>query len=286
MSTELSPSSVLSLAKICEYLAVKNTSRDNVFRGGGINSKLAQTIYLERMGIQNRFNLNPSDPTLIGTANYLFSLLINSGEAQTIQNNLAGSLPVITGPANQSGIVGFNASFSVSVAGTGPFQYLWFRNGVALPSQTTNTLSVPNAQLTDNGATFFVQVTNAAGSVISNTATLTVTASIVGFLYYNASDPGPTLQGGSDPFTYQQSYSITHNANISVAIPSGATPNMYLVFKIPSGESAKTIWANGAFNFGNFPDSVFQTPTTFGGFTYYYTRVSATMDSSTPFIMS
>lgn len=286
MSTELSPSSVLSLAKICEYLAVKNTSRDNVFRGGGINSKLAQTIYMERMGIQNRFNLNPSDPTLIGTSNYLFSLLTNSGEAQTIQNNLAGSLPVITGPANQSGLVGFNASFSVSVAGTGPFTYLWFKNGVALPSQTTNTLSVPNAQLSDSGNQFFVQVTNATGTQTSGTATLTVTASIVGFLYYNASDPGPTLQGGSDPFTYQQSYSITHNANISVAIPSGATPNMYLVFKIPSGESAKTTWFNTALNNGTFPDSAFQTPVTFGGFTYYYSRVAVSMDSTQPFVMS
>src|ERR1700744_4108805 len=101
MATELSPSAVLSLAKICEYMAVVNTSLDNVFKGGSINESLAQTIYLERSGIQNRFNLNPSDPTLIGTSNYLFSLLTNSGRAQIIQNNLSGSIPVITGPTNQ-----------------------------------------------------------------------------------------------------------------------------------------------------------------------------------------
>lgn len=272
MSTELTPTAVLFLAKVCEYLAVKNTSKDNVFRGGGINSRLAQTIYMERIGIQNRFNLNPSDPTLIGTSNYLFSLLTNSGQAQIVQNNVAGSLPVITGPANQSGVVGFNASFSVSVAGTGPFVYAWFRNGVLVPGAITNTLSVPNAQLVDSGSTFFVTATNATGTSVSGTATLTVTASLVASYYFGDTDYSTALNSGTDNVAFLGTFPITTGQPLSFTWPLGAANNKFIVVRYPVAESTKTAFANAPLNNGLIPSIAFDNVVTIGSFKYIFSR--------------
>lgn len=287
MSSQFPISEILQIQQISQYKAIQKRNHLTQLKSGSLIGNLPELLYMEGDLLLNMNTLNPTGSTIRSTAEYVLSLCSGFlSDALTVINNLSGSLPVITGPTNQSVNVGQTATFSVSVAGVGPFQYQWFRGAVLIPGATSSSVAVPNAQLTDNASTFFVQVTNATGNSVSGTATLTVTASITGFLYYNAADPGPTLQANSDPFSYQQSYSITHNANISVAIPSGATPNMFLIFKIPSGESAKTTWANGALNFGNFPDSVFQTPITFGGFTYYYTRLQASMDSTTPFVMS
>src|ERR1700743_3336826 len=128
MANEQSISAILSLASICEYVAVVKGGAANALQGGSINQNLARLIYMERLGIQNRYNLNPSDPTLQGTANYLFSILTHQRQEQTIKNNVGSGLPVLTGPSNQSGIVGFTATFSVSVVSATPVTYVWFQN--------------------------------------------------------------------------------------------------------------------------------------------------------------
>lgn len=286
MGNELTIPQILTLAKACEYISSVNVGRINALKGGALDNNISTLIYMERMSVQNRYNLNPLDATLRSTANYLFSILKFISQAQVAVFNAAQAKAAVTGPANQSGNVGFNAAFTIAVTSATPYTIAWFRNGVLIPGQTGLTYTLSNAQLSDSGSVFFAQVTNGAGISASATATLTVVAALTGFLYYNASDPGPTLQSNLDPFSYQENYSITHNAPISAPIPSAATPNMFLVFKVPSGESAKSTWANGSFNFGNFPDSVFQTPLTFGGFSYYYTRLQATMDSTQPFVMT
>jgi hypothetical protein len=253
-----------------------------------MNKTLPNLLRTIRKSVQNAYNVNPNDPALIPTSEYLFGLCAPYSQyALGVIANQGQAIPVITGPTNQSVNAGQNATFSVSVVSALPVTYQWYDTfGNPIIGATGSSYTVVNALVSQSGSTFFVKATNAAGVAVSNTATLTVTATITGYLYYNTSDPGPTLQANSDPFSYQESYSITHNASISVPIPSAATPNMFLIFKIPSTESAKTAWINGSLNFGSFPDSVFQTPITFGGFTYYYTRLQATMDSTTPFVMS
>ena len=68
---------------------------------------------------------------------------------------------------------GANATFSVVASGTAPLTYQWRKNGVDIPSATTDTLTLNNAQAAD-AAAYSVVVSNAGGSATSPSATLTV----------------------------------------------------------------------------------------------------------------
>lgn len=90
-------------------------------------------------------------------------------------NATGAALPIITQqPVSITRHPGETASFSVVATGTG-LSYRWQRNGTNIAGATSATYSF-TAALADNGAQFRVIVTNTAGSVISNTAVLTVIA--------------------------------------------------------------------------------------------------------------
>lgn len=80
----------------------------------------------------------------------------------------------ITQPLSVTVLVGQTATFSVTVSGTGPLSYQWFKNGVAIIGATSSSYTTGAAALTDSGAVFTVTVSNIAGTMTSNGATLTV----------------------------------------------------------------------------------------------------------------
>ena len=87
--------------------------------------------------------------------------------------------PVITAqPVSVSVLSGSTAVFSV-MATNSPTSYQWRRNGVSVPNTTPGangaTLLLP-AATADRAGAYTVVVTNGAGSVTSNSATLTVVA--------------------------------------------------------------------------------------------------------------
>lgn len=82
--------------------------------------------------------------------------------------------PTVTGPTSQTVMVGQTATFTVTASGSGPLTYQWYKNGVAITGATSNTYTTPGTVAGDNGAVFTVVVSNAAGSVTSVGATLTV----------------------------------------------------------------------------------------------------------------
>lgn len=90
--------------------------------------------------------------------------------------SIGTSPPLVTvDPANQT-VVQYNpVSFSVSATGsiTG---YQWFRDGVPISGATNPTYTIASAVLADNGAQFYVQVSNSAGYDQSAAATLSVVA--------------------------------------------------------------------------------------------------------------
>ncbi len=71
--------------------------------------------------------------------------------------------------------LGQAVSLSVQASGTPPLNYVWRRNGSALPEGTDAILVLTNAQPV-NAGNYTVLVTNLAGSVTSSVATLTVVA--------------------------------------------------------------------------------------------------------------
>jgi len=90
----------------------------------------------------------------------------------------AGALaPAITAqPTNQRVVVGSMATFSVTATGSAPLSYQWQRGTTAISGATASSYTTPATTLSDDTATFQVVVSNSAGSVTSNSATLTVAA--------------------------------------------------------------------------------------------------------------
>jgi sugar lactone lactonase YvrE len=108
---------------------------------------------------------------LLGTA-----LSACSGGADPPQPGGTGvALPVVTGPQSVSVQAGQTATFTVTATGTG-LSYQWQKNQADIPGATAASYTTPATTLADSGATFLAKVTNAAGTVTSATATLTVTA--------------------------------------------------------------------------------------------------------------
>ena len=278
MASQFTISQIIEYQEISQYLAGNDKSSLMQLQSGSYIGILPQLLYMEGALLQNLNSLNPGSPTLRGAAEYVLSLCGKylSQAIQTI-NNLAGSKPVITGPSNESTTVGGSATFTVSVTSLTPVVIQWLLNGVPT-GIFGSTLIVSNAQLSQNGNLYSVQVTNLAGQVTSNQAVLTVTAGITGYLYYTSTNPGPTLLANSDPFSYQINFPITHNQPLSITLTTQAANNQFLVIKVPSTESTKTTWFNTSLNNGAIPDLVFEPMVSFGGWDYYYTASLVSLD--------
>ena len=103
-----------------------------------------------------------------------FSLAGCSGYGSGSVNGGAIAPYINAQPANQTVSVGQTATFSVGAAGTPPLTYQWQKNGPDIPGATSSSYTTPATTSADSGAMFRVVITNSAGSVTSNSATLTV----------------------------------------------------------------------------------------------------------------
>jgi hypothetical protein len=118
----------------------------------------------------------------------------NGGTFRVVVSNAAGTVTsaaatltvttaavgpsIITQPTNQTVTAGQTATFSVAAAGTAPLTYQWKKNGMAIAGATSSSYIIPTTTSSDSGSSFVVVVSNSAGSVTSNTATLTVNAAV------------------------------------------------------------------------------------------------------------
>lgn len=83
--------------------------------------------------------------------------------------------PSITAePANQTVTAGQTATFNVTASGTAPLSYQWQLNAADIPGATAASYTTPVTTTANSGEMFRVVVSNSAGSVTSNSATLTV----------------------------------------------------------------------------------------------------------------
>ncbi len=116
--------------------------------------------------------------TLTPSPDYPYQIVVTGGSTDTAPT-------ITTQPQNVTVNVGGSATFSVAANGSPSPGYQWRKDGSNLSGQTSSTLSLTNVQTT-NAGTYTVVVSNTAGSVTSNGATLTV--NVVG------SAPAFTLQ--------------------------------------------------------------------------------------------
>ncbi|MDE2348492.1 MAG: hypothetical protein KGL92_08310, partial [Gammaproteobacteria bacterium] len=106
---------------------------------------------------------------------------VTSNAASLTVTTAAPTAPAITTqPQSQTVTVGATATFSVVATGTAPLSYQWSKSGTAINGATAASYTTPATVQADNGASFTVHITNSAGAVTSNAATLTVAAAGTG----------------------------------------------------------------------------------------------------------
>jgi Abnormal spindle-like microcephaly-assoc'd, ASPM-SPD-2-Hydin/Protein of unknown function (DUF1573)/Immunoglobulin domain len=126
-------------------------------------------------------------------------------------------MPTITiQPTNQTVAAGQTATFTSGASGTSPLSYQWQKNGTNIIGATSGSYTTPAALTSDNGSSFRVVVSNAAGTAMSSAAILTVnTAPAAGIRLSSTSiNFGSSVVG----IASSQPLSITNTGTSTLAI--------------------------------------------------------------------
>lgn len=274
MAGVLSISEIIQIAEYSQVLANVVNDKNTIFKSATLDPLLQQKIYRVRRNVQLRFLASPLDSTLRGAAEWLLQLCGPLAlSAKNTLDLLGPPFPVVTGPSNQTVNVGDNAVFSVSVVSDLPVTYQWFDSvGNPILGATSASYTFVNSQLSDSGKTFFVRVTSDAGSVVSQTASLTVTAALVGSFYQGTTDFSTQLLSAIDNVPYMGTFPITTGQPFTVTFPHLGAQE-FIVVKYPIGELTKTNYENppGGFDSAAIPGLAWDT-TTVGSFKYVFSR--------------
>lgn len=139
----LTVAQIIDIAKISEYLSVLDVEKGSLF-GKRVVPETPQILSNEIFAVESWYNLNPADPSLIETANYLYSLCRGYNlQAQQISGTGGVISPVnptqIPNPydfeVTPSSIVPAGATNATLSAFIG-FNLLFVRNGI--PQSTLN----------------------------------------------------------------------------------------------------------------------------------------------------
>lgn len=277
-------------AQFAQLIYAEKEANGLALNGTFTTPQYSRILSVVRQAVQTRYNRQPADPTLVATGEFMYAL---SGNVNTTPNTVTAPLIFIVQPQSQVVTENTNVSFSVVVAGgVSPYQYQWYFNSNPIGGATNSTLTLSPAILASAGQ-YVCKVTDSVGAIItSNPANLVVNqAAITGSFYYGSTDYFSALSGGTDNIAYQGTFPITHNAPLSVPYPTAADNNMFLVIRVPIGESLKSTWFNTPFNNGTIQpsDGIFRVPLQPAGlplYTYYLTDLQVSSDFTQPLILT
>jgi hypothetical protein len=121
-------------------------------------------------------NLTISNVQPPNAGNYALTVSNPVGSSTSIVASLSVLVPpsISQQPTDQTAIVGSSAAFSVVADGSAPLNYQWLLNNTNIDGAIGSTLTLTNVQFSQAG-NYAVVVTNAAGSITSSNAVLTVT---------------------------------------------------------------------------------------------------------------
>lgn len=112
-----------------------------------------------------------------------FSVVVSNSAGSTSSNAArltvvaAAVAPTIIDQPNSATVnAGQTATFAVLASGSAPLTYVWHKNGASIAGASDSSYTTAAAVSADDGAVFTVTVSNSAGTITSNGASLTVTA--------------------------------------------------------------------------------------------------------------
>ena len=187
--------------------------------------------------------LYASYPTLtlagVGASNAGNYAVVVSGPCGSVTSAVANltvqTPPLITvQPDSQTALPGNSPLFSLSAAGSGPIDYLWYLAGTNLVQSGTNSTLTLSSVSAYNAGNYTVVVSNAYGSVTSQIATLTV----LGPLLVTTQPANQTAMPGSNasfsvtmadtgPCTYQWQFNGVNYLNNIISTVAGNGARTY-----------------------------------------------------------
>lgn len=122
----------------------------------------------------------------VGTNTITLTITADTGSTSTFSQQVrvlgtpAGSDPTISAqPQNQTVNIGHSGTFSVTASGLSALNYQWYKNSILISGATSSTYTTPITTLSNNGDTYYVIVTDSAGSLQSSTAILTLNSKLL-----------------------------------------------------------------------------------------------------------
>jgi hypothetical protein len=160
------------------------------------------------MGMKSRIALVP--------ATLLSVLLTACGGGSGGSSAPAAAAPSIaTQPSDQKVVVGQPATFTVVAGGSAPLAYQWQKGGTPISGATASSYTTPPSVQSDDGGTFLVVVSNAAGSMTSTSAKLSIVT-------------GTVMTRGTDVTTYKNDLSRSgQNLSESALTPTTVTSSNF-----------------------------------------------------------
>lgn len=180
------------------------------------------------------------------------------GKIWKISYNPNGDPVVSTQPVSVVIPIGEDATFTVTATGDPTLTYQWRKNNVDIPGATSNSYTLTNAQLSDNGAKFRCYIANSIGNVLTGEAVLTVlnntrpvatfTSPATGVLYkagenINFSATATDAEDGalaSSQFTWWIDFHHDTHTHPALAPETGVSSDSYLVLR--TNETAANVW--------------------------------------------
>ncbi len=159
----------------------------------------------------NEFSGSTTDTLTINpvtAADGLTYSVVVSGNCDSVTNSATLTVDATSATAltNLTNCPGSSATFSTTASGSGPFSYVWNRDGVVLAGETGSSFTTNNVSAASAG-TYTVEVTGLCGSV-TNSATLTVNVVLTATALTSVTNcPGAsatfsTVASGTGPFSY------------------------------------------------------------------------------------
>ncbi len=165
--------------------------------------------------------------------------ILHPGPAVLVTYNTEPAIPpaITSHPANQSVGEGQTAVFTVSTTGSAPLLFQWQKNGANISGATSSSYTTPPVVAAESGSAFRCVVSNTAGTVTSNSATLTVSYVAPAIAQEPASQTVQTGKSATFSVTATGSLPINYQWKKNGANIAGATSAWYTTPVTVSGDN-------------------------------------------------